>query len=254
MSSSKQNQHIARLIIGAMTIDGEMSDKELAKCGATLEAIGMGQLVAYLGSVLQEDESQYNMFQECKDLVTSLGSESKEVSPLVFRIVVDVVAADRFVSLREASYLAAMAKRLDMSMDDAKSIFKTEMARQRSRLEVSGSEIDEALNKNLKDLLSFKGADDIVGELDENALEEMLHQADEGSQVCKDEVSRAMTILGLQSNSTIKDADKVCMQTIHKPNVPQMAELGETFVSAAIDRITAINNAYKTVLAYTNKK
>ncbi len=254
MSSSKQNQHIARLIIGAMTIDGEMSDKELAKCGATLEAIGMGQLVAYLGSVLEEDESQYNMFQECKDLVQSLGSESKEVSPLVFRIIVDVIAADRFVSLREASYLAAMAKRLDMSMSDAQTIFKTEMARQRSRLEVSGSDIDEMLNKNLKDLLSFAGADDMVGELDQNSLEEMIHQADQGAEVCKDEVARAMTILGLKSNSTLEDAETVWRETIEKLNLPKMAELGETFVSAAIDRISAINDAYKTILAYTQSQ
>jgi len=254
LSSSKQNQHIARLIVGAMTIDGEMSKGELQKCGKTLESIGMGQLVAHLGGVMEEDAGDINMFQECKDLVASLGSESKELSPLIFRIVVDVVAADRFVSLREASYLAAVAKRLDMSMDDAKSIFKTEMARQRSRLEVSGSAIDEMINKNLKDLLSFQGAEDMVGELDEHALEEMLHQADEGAEVSKDEVTRAMAILGLDNNSTLKDAEKVWRETIKKLNLPQMAELGETFVSAALDRITAINNAYKTVLDYTSKK
>jgi len=140
-----------------------------------------------------------------------------------------------------------------MSMADAQAIFKTEMARQRSRLEVSGSAIDEMLNKNLKDLLSFSGADDMVGELDENSLEEMLHQADQGAEVCKDEVARAMTILGLKSNATLEDAEQVWRETIDKLNLPKMAELGETFVSAAIDRITAINSAYKIILAYTNK-
>ncbi len=253
MSSAKENQHIARLIVGAMSIDGDMDEKELQKCAATLNEIGMGQLVAEVGVALEEVDSNFNVFKECKDLVASLGSNSKELSPLIYRIVVDVLASDRFVSMREASYLAAIAKRLDLEWEDAQNIFKKEMARRRGRLEVSGAQIDEAINKNLKELLSFPGSEELVGELDEDSLEELLHEAEAGADVCQDEVARAMTILGLKPGAKLEDAEGVWLETINKLNLPKLAEIGETFVSAAIDRMTAINNAYKTILALHNK-
>lgn len=253
MSSAKENKHIARLIVGAMSIDGSMDEKELKKCAATLNEIGMGQLVAEVGIALDEVDSNFNVFQECRDLVQSLGSNSRELSPLIYRIVVDVVASDRFVSMREASYLAAIAKRLDLEWEEAQNIFKKEMARRRGRLEISGTQIDEAINKNLKELLSFSGSDELVGELDEDSLEEMLHQAEAGADVSQDDVARAMTILGLKSNAKLEDAEKVWLETINNLNLPKLAEIGETFVSAAIDRVTAINNAYKTILAFFKK-
>ena len=51
------------------------------------------------------------------------------------------------------------------------------MASRRGRLEISGNQVDEMINPNLKKLLSFKGAEDLVGELADNSIEELMHNA-----------------------------------------------------------------------------
>lgn len=250
MSSAKQNRSIAKLIVGAMTIDGSLDQTERKKVAHTLKTIGFGELIADFGAALDEDDGNFNMFQEVKDLVESLGSEAPEVAPLIFRVVSDVVAHDRFVSVREASYLAGMAKRLNLTDKQAQQIFRQVMAERRGRLEISGKDIDEAINANLKNLLSFEGSDEMVGELDEDSLEELMHSAEEGAQVSKDDFARAMTILGLKTNAKLEDAEEVWRETIDGLNLPKMADLGETFVSAAISRISIINDAYKTILHF----
>lgn len=253
MSSAKQNRSIARLIVGAMTIDGSMDKKERQKVANTLNVIGFGELVADVGAAIEEDDGSFNMFEECKEVMDSLGSEAEEVAPLIFRVVCDVIAHDRFVSVREASYLAGMAKRLGLTAPAAQNIFKQVMAERRGRLEVSGKDIDEAINANLKALLSFHGAEDLVGEAEADALEELMHSMEEASNVSRDEFSRAMAILGLKSNAKLEDAEEVWRDTIDNLNLPKMADLGETFVTAAIARISKINEAYKTILHFHNQ-
>ena len=90
-----------------------------------------------------------------------------------------MIASDRFVSAQEASYLSAMAKRFRLPTEVSKEIFKTVMAERRGRLEVSAKDVDKFIHPHLKELLSFEGADEIVGELPEDSLEEMLHAAQE---------------------------------------------------------------------------
>jgi hypothetical protein len=143
-----------------------------------------------------------------------------------------------------------MAKQLGIPPRAAKQTFKEVMAERRGRLEQSGKDIDPDFNPALKDLLSFDGAEDLVGEVDPNAVEELLHNASEGVDVSKDDMSRSLTILGLGSNATLDDAEAVWQETIDTLDLPKMARLGETFVSAAINRITRINDAYKTILHF----
>lgn len=254
MSSAAQNRSIARLIVGAMTIDGSLSPEEQRKVAQTLERIGMGELVANVGIAIEEDDTNFNMFEECQQLSQSLGSDAPEVCPLIFRVVADVLASDRFVSIQEASYLAAMAKRLGISTKAAKALLKQVMAERRGRLEAAGSDLDAEIHPRLKALLSFEGADKLVGEADEDSIEELMHSAAdalaEGEQVSRDDVARALTILGLDGNAKLEDAEAVWRETIDTLNLPKMANLGETFVSAAINRITRINEAYKTILQF----
>lgn len=255
MSSAVQNQLIARLIVGAMSIDGELTKKEAEKVARTLSEIGMPELVADVGAVIEaHDIDEFNMFKECRKLTESLGTDADMLAPMIFRLVCDVVANDRFVSEREATYLSAMAKRLGLTVDSAKSIFKQVMAMRRSRLESSGTVISEDINPYLKELLSFQGAEDLVGEADEDSIGEMMHAAkeamDEGEQISHDEMARSLTILGLGQNAKLEDAEEVWKDTINNLDLPKMAELGETFVSAAINRITRINDAYKTILHF----
>lgn len=254
MSSAKQNRSIAKLIVGAMTIDGSLDKKEREKTAQTLEKIGMGELIADVGAAMDEDDGHFNLFQECKTLLELLGPDKDELVPLIFRVVADIVASDRFVSAREAAYLSSMGKRLNLPPDQARGILKQVMAERRGRLEISGKNIDENINPQLKDLLSFTGADKLVGEATGETIEELAESATsalaEGEAVSTDELSRALTILGLDKYATMDDAKQVWRETIDNLDLPKMADLGETFVSAAINRITRINQAYKTVRSF----
>lgn len=256
MSSAKQNSSIARLIVGAMTIDGSLNKVEQQKVAQTLEKIGFGELIADVGAAIETDDSHFNMHKECRELVESLGGEVEvaELAPIIFRVITDVVASDRFVSSREALYLSALARRLNIHSPTAQSIFKQVMAERRGRLEIAASSVDEVINPHLKELLSFAGSEKLVGELDPDSIEEMMNEATdamhEGETISQDDIARAMTILGLHGNSKLADVEEVWKETIDNLNLPKMAGLGETFVSAAINRITRVNEAYKTVLHF----
>ena len=193
-----------------------------------------------------------DMYEECRELMESCGAEAPSLTPLIFRVITDVVASDRFVSAAEANYLSSMSKKLELSIESARSIFKQAMADRRGRLEVSPSSIDEMLHPHLKELLSFDGAESLVGPVEHDSVEEKAIKAMESGKedISLDDVERAMTVLGLSTNATLGDAEKVWMDTIDTLNLPKMANLGETFVSAAISRISRINEAYKTILHF----
>ncbi|MCC6932314.1 MAG: hypothetical protein IT292_03565 [Deltaproteobacteria bacterium] len=257
MSSATQNKQIAKIIVGAMTIDGSLSKDEREKVAQTLNKIGMGELIGDVGAAIEEDDGAFNLIQETNKLMESLESDAEELAPLIFRVVTDVIASDRFMSIREASYLNALAPRLGIGAGKAKNIIKQILADRRCRLEASGFQIDAQLNPRLKDLLSFQGADKLVGEADPNSVEEMFLSAkeafDEVDNVSHDDLLRALTVLGLDGKAKLEDAEAVWKETIDNLNLPKMAGLGETFVSAAINRITRINEAYKTVLNFHQK-
>lgn len=254
MATAKQNKSIAKLIVGAMSIDGTLDNKERAKVASTLQSIGLDELIPDVGATIDDETLSFNMFEECKLLKASLGAEAAELAPMIFRVVTDVVASDRFVSSQEALYLSAMAKRLGISTPMAKQIFQEVIAHRRSRLEQSGKDIDAALNPHLKELLSFEGSEDLVGQADQDSLDDMLHDVqetlDESLNISKDDMLRALTILGLTQRATLQDAEAVWRETIATLELPKMAALGETFVSAALNRICRVNDAYKTILHF----
>jgi hypothetical protein len=254
MANSQQNKHIARLIVGAMNLDGQLSKKEREKVVKTLTEMGMQEMIADFGAAFDDDLGALNVFQECQDLVSSLGSSIGQAAPLIFRLISEVVASDRFVSSNEAAYLSGIAKRLGLSAENSRGILKEVMAKRRGRLEVSAEGVNAHINPYLKELLSFEGSQDLVGEVESDSLEEMAFQAKqamaEGANVSFDEMERSLAILGLGSNAKLKDAETVWRETIDGLNLPKMADLGETFVTAAINRISTINEAYKTILKF----
>lgn len=258
MSSAKQNRSIARLIVGAMSIEGSFDKAESEKLARTLAEIGMAELIADVGSVIESSEHEgANLFKECADLRESLGSDADELAPMIFRIICDALMSDRFLSYRESAYLSAMARRLEIPTLVAQNILKQVMALRRGRLEIAGRQIDSSVNPHLKELLSFKGAEELVGEASHDSLSEMFHNANlaiaEGERVSHDEFERAMAVLGLEGNAKLRDATEVWKETINNLNLPKMADVGETFVSAAIARITRINDAYKVILDYNKR-
>lgn len=258
MSSAKQNASIARLIVGAMSIDGELSKDEQAKVAESLEQIGLAELIADVGAALDLDHGDINPFTECASLLESLGELRDEVSPLVFRLVCDVVATDRFVSLREAAYLSGIARGLSIPRDLAKEVFKQVMVERRGRLEAAGNKVDGIINPHLKELLSFDGAEKLVGELSSEELSEMIQETrvaiDADQQLTRDDVHQALAVLGLPSNAKMREVEEVWKDTIRNLELPKLAELGETFVTAGLQRVSRIHEAYKTVLNYKKQQ
>lgn len=255
MSSAKQNHHIARLIVGAMTIDGSLDEHERQEIAQTLIEQGLSELVAYVGAAMEEDQGDFNLYTECDELLACMNNEAGEVMPLVFRLVCDVIAADRFVSERETLYISAMAKRLGLSVLSAQKIFQGVLASHRSRIEISGSKVNEILHPQLKELLSFEGADELVCDAE---TAQMMAEADQLKKdsvdsyagVSGEELQRAFAVLGLTRMATMEACEEVWRETIKELDLPKLARMGETFVSAAIARITRINEAYKTVVRF----
>lgn len=255
MSSATQNRLIAKLIVGAMAVDNSLDKGSSNKVAQTLLTVGLGELIADIGSVIDDYGSEdINVFQVCKDLQASLGGDAHVLAPLLFRAVVEVVSFDRFVSLNEATYLAAVARRLGIELQQAQGILRQVLSQKRGRIETSGTNIDATISPQLKQFLSFPGADQIAGEVAPDSLAEMVHSAHqlaaEEERIPHDLFERSMVILGLEGNAKISDAEAVWKETIRNLDLPKMAALGETFVSAAIQRITRVNEAYKTVLHY----
>mgnify|MGYP000898351126 CR=1 FL=1 len=252
MNSLEENRKIATLIVGAMAIDGSLNSEEREKVARALRELNMEELISDIGVVI--DEGTYestNLFKICRELRDDYGQDADELSALVFRIICEVVAHDRYVSEQESAYLSAMSKRLELSVTDARNIFKGVLFQRRSRIESSGRDIDAALNPHLKELLSFEGADSIRGEAPKEALAEVIHtNSGENGPISFDDVTRAMNILGLDGRSKLTDAEHIWRETINNLNLPKMANMGETFVTAALARISKINEAYKLVLSY----
>ena len=248
MSATHYNQHIARLIVGAMSIDGLLDKSEQQKVAKALKDIGMSELIAEVGAAIESDDGSFDFYEECRNLKVSMGAQAAVLSPDVFKVVSDVVTHDRFVSVQEATYLASLAKRLELSTEQARDIFVSVMKKNRCRLELAGQQIEEILNPALKELLSFEGATELVGELPEDSLEEMLLQAEgnlsASTELSTADVDAALSVLGLRSTASVNEAEEVWKDTIKRLDLPKMAEMGVSYVSAAIERISKINSAY----------
>ena len=172
----------------------------------------------------------------------------------MFEIIADVITHDRFVSVQEATYLALTAKRLELKIENAQQIFASLMKKNRCRLELAGQEIEEIINPSLKELLSFDGAEDLVGEAPEDSIEELLHQAESDlaakSSISNEDIEAALAVLGLRSTASPDEAEEVWKETIETLDLPKMANMGVTYVAAAIERISKINTACQTIFEF----
>ena len=244
----EQNKSIARLIVGAMTIDGSLDKKEQDEVIASVSKLGMSELIAELGLAIENDDGSFNLFAECKALLEHLGARAAEVTDLVFTIVAEVVASDEFVSEREASYLSSLAKSLKLPIPTASAILRKVLAERRSKLEISADDVDASINKTLKELLSFEDA----AEFNQDSLASTIQTATDNEQknlVSREEAQRALAVLGLDSAGTFEEANKIWKDSIQNLGLSKLAELGETYVSAALHNIVQINEAYKVLLA-----
>ena len=84
---SIENKHIANLIVGAMSIDGELCIEDRSKAISALEAMQMHELVADLGLAIENDDGDFDLFRESKELIESLGNDSSSRLADIFKVI-----------------------------------------------------------------------------------------------------------------------------------------------------------------------
>jgi tellurite resistance protein len=253
MRSAQENRIIGKILVGAMCIDGTLNKKEREHVAQILTKRGAPELVADVGAALENDFGDLDLFKECRELLEHLGNKASTATPDIFKLVASVVASDRYVSAQEAQYLSALARRLKLSTQQSQTILKGIIEEKRSRLEISGDQVDALIHPHLKELLSFCGADEKVGELSENAIEEHLYEADFSGQdkITVEDVEKALTILGLSSSGgSLEEAEEVWKEIMEGIKLGQLAYQGAPFVGAALDRAQKIHGAYQTLLTF----
>lgn len=253
MRSSQENKIIGRIIVGAMCIDGTLNKKEREHVAQILTKLGAAELVAYVGVALDDDFGDLDLFQESRDLLQLLGANAEKATPEIFKLVASVIASDRFVSAQEAQYLSALARRLKLSPFQSQSILKEIIELKRGRLEISGNQVDALIHPHLKELLSFSGADEKVGALAENAIEEQLHHAefDASTNITPEDVEKALVILGLStSGGSLEEAEEVWKEKMQSVKLGQLAHQGVSFVGPALEQALKVHSAYKILLDF----
>jgi hypothetical protein len=253
MRSSQENRIIGRIIVGAMCIDGTLNKKEREHVAQILSKRGASELVAYVGTALDEDLGDMDLFKECRELLELLGSKAHSAAPDIFKLVTSVVASDRYVSSQEAQYLSALARRLKISTEKSRAILKEVIEEKRGRLEISGEQVDSLIHPHLKELLSFCGADEKVGALAENAIEEQLHHAefDNSVHITPEDVEKALVALGLStSGGSLEEAEEVWKEKMESVKLGQLAYQGPSYVGAALEQAQKIHQAYQVLLDF----
>jgi len=249
MFSNEESKIIARLIVGATSIDGTLNSSERESLSNSLIEQGFASLVAEVGIALDDDFSDFDIFQESRNLLEKLGSKSIELNPKIFTIIASSISGDRFISEQEASFLSALSRRLKLSTIQAGKIIKEILEKKKGKLEISGDQVDALIHPHLKELLSFVGSADLVGTINSDSLEERIYQAkkelEDNSNFSKEEIDKALITLGLNSSSTIDDAKEIWQETLTSINLGKLIHQGVLFVSSAIEKARVINEAYE---------
>ena len=84
----------------------------------------------------------------------------------------------------------------------------------------------------------------------EDSIQEMFYNSEGIPNVSHEQLEKAFLQLGLKPNATMENAKETWRETLAHHNLAQLTDLGETFVTAALSRITTAHEAYKTILAF----
>ena len=243
---SIENKHIANLIVGAMSIDGELCTEDRSKAISALEAMQMHELVSDLGLAIENDDGDFDLFRESRELINALGKDSSARLADIFKVICKVLSSDRFLSVQEATYLSALTKRFKLELPVAQNILKEVLVLKRGRIEVSAEQIE--MHQGLKELLSFEGSEEIVGAVCEDSIEEQLLSAKETANASLDysieDVHSALNKLALPKTASLDEAKQEWMSVVDNTDLKAMAKLGESFVLASAIKVKEATEAY----------
>lgn len=248
MFTNEENKSIARIIVAGASIDGTLNSADREMLSNALLKLNLEDLLAEVGFALEHDSGDFDIFEDTKKLIETLGDRSRQLSPLIFEIMAQCISGDRYISTQEATFLSTIARRLKLSTSVAGSILKKVLESKKSKLEISGQQIDALVHPHLKELLSFCGSEELVGEINADSIEERLYQAQkelgEVKEYKHEDIQKALITLGLNGSSSIDDAKDAWMSCLAKIKPAQLTNQGPTFVAAAINKAKAINDAY----------
>lgn len=248
MFTLEERKAIARIIVAGASIDGTLNSHDRESLSKILNALQLTDVLAEVGFALDHDFGDFDIFHETKILNETLGERAKKLTPIIFEIITQCVSGDRFVSAQEATFLSTLARRLKLSTHIAGKILKGVLESKRSKLEINGDQIDALLHPHLKELLSFSGSEDLVGEIHEDSIEERLYQAQQELQTTDtyaiEDIQSALITLGLNSSSSIEDAKDAWASQLEEIKLHALLHQGPAFVSAALQRAGKINEAY----------
>lgn len=254
MRTLQANKAIATILVGAMGIDGSLSKEERERVAKVLTAMGEVELLPEVGLALDNDFGDFDLFRECKNLLQTPISQSQEEVQKVFKLVASVISTDRFVSQDEASFLSALSRCLKIAPDRAKKILQEVLAARKGRIEISGDNVDALLHPHLKELLSFSGAEDIVGEAPKNSFEEGFYSASSdlsSGQYSEENIRKALGLLGLNSFSTPEEAEEAWLEIINSTDIKVLAKQGIDYLISTLSALTKASEAYKLIKQYS---
>ncbi len=256
MRTVQANKAIATIIVGAMGIDGSLSKEEREQLAKVLSQLGEQALLPDIGVALDNDFGDFDLFRESKALIQSLGTDSNDELQNVFKLVVSVISTDRFVSQDEASFLSALSRAIKISPDRAKKILQEVLTAKKSRIEISGDSVDAMLHPHLKELLSFSGAEEIVGIAPKDSFEEGFIEAGEFSSgdFSEENIRKALKTLGLNSFSTPDEAEEAWLEIVNTADLKVLAKQGIDYLIATLSALTKASEAYKLIKRYSEIK
>ncbi len=256
MRTLQANKAIATIIVGAMGIDGSLSTEERDHVAKVLNDLGEESLLPEIGIALDNDFGDFDLFRESKTLIQSLGLNAKDEVLKVFKLVASIISTDRFVSQDEASFLSSLSRSLKISPDKGKKILHEVLSSKKSRLEISGDSVDAMLHPHLKELLSFTGAEEIVGEAPTDSFEEgFMNSGDLSSDDFSEEkIKQALATLGLNSFSTPDEAEEAWLEIIKSTDIQTVAKQGIDYLIATLNALRKTSEAYKLIKRYTEIK
>ncbi len=246
MYIAEVNKAVARLIVCGMSIDSELSKKERESLATTINSLKADYLLSDIGIALEEDDGDLDLFQEGK-IITENNLAASEIES-IFSLICNIISSDRFISFNEANFLSALSKRLRLPIKNAKEILQKALSTRNGRLEISGKQIDPILHPHLKDLLSFEGAENIIGEVPKDSLEELLQTTK--SNYSEEDVKQALIKLGLTSYARPEEAYEALKDLISSTNLSKLAEQGIEYVDAGVKKISEATTAVKIINSF----
>ena len=82
MDAKETNSSIARIVVGAMSIDGNLDQTEREKVAKSLTELGIPEMISFVGNAIDEDDGSFNLYFEVDKLSKGISKNKEKLSQL----------------------------------------------------------------------------------------------------------------------------------------------------------------------------